>query len=325
MSVDIAELLRLEAELENSCEDCQNPYGRDAKLNLLKFLQIKAVLQFEEAYDQLYYELNKHGGLECLREIAPARLKDLLQPKILELQDCNEDVRFAAQLEFYLAGAELAKNRLDDLVAGIAEHTGECEVHCAEVKSRASTQRKARKSYGGDVRKVADMARVSVICDNPEALKRAYSAIVESFQGDVLRVANGFNSDWMPSGYRDVKVNPVVDEHLCEIQLHLREFFTLKSGQHAVYEWARDLKVTTIMRAENLFEFLSREITEEMIGLAQRNWHGTGRFLPRLQLAAGQYDQAEKGFRQKLSEADNNKRGEEDNGSTESREASPDV
>ncbi|CAM9418900.1 unnamed protein product, partial [Ectocarpus sp. 4 AP-2014] len=56
---------------------------------------------------------------------------------------------------------------------------------------------------------------------------------------DVLRVKNGFISDWMPSGYRDVKVNPIVNGHLCEIQLHLHGFIVLKSGQHAVYEWAR--------------------------------------------------------------------------------------
>ncbi|CAN0297456.1 unnamed protein product, partial [Ectocarpus sp. 8 AP-2014] len=111
-------------------------------------------------------------------------------------------------------------------------------------------------------------------------------------------------------------------EHLCEIQLHLREFFTLKGDQHAVYEWARDLKVTTMLRAENLFAFLSRDITEEMIRLAQQNWHGTGRFLPRLQLDAGQYDQAEKAFRQELSEAEDNKRGVKDNDNTESRERS---
>lgn len=111
-------------------------------------------------------------------------------------------------------------------------------------------------------------------------------------------MANGFNSDWMPSGYRDVKVNPVVNEHLCEIQLQLREFLTLKSGQHAVYEWARDLKVTTEMRAPDMFKNLSREVTEEMIRLARQNWHGTGYCLPDLQLAAGQYDQAEQGLRQ---------------------------
>lgn len=117
-------------------------------------------------------------------------------------------------------------------------------------------------------------------------------------QGDVLRVSNGFNSDWMPSGYRDVKVNPVVNEHLCELQLQLREFFTLKSGQHAVYAWARDLNVTTEMRATDLFKALSREVTEAMIRLARQNWRGTRSCLPELQLAAGQLDLAEEGIRQ---------------------------
>lgn len=102
----------------------------------------------------------------------------------------------------------------------------------------------------------------------------------------------------MPSGYRDVKVNPVVREHLCEIQLHLREFFTLKRGQHAVYDWARDLNVTTEMRPEDLFENLSGEVTEEMLRLAQENWHGTGYCLNDMQFAAGRYAQAEKGFRE---------------------------
>lgn len=115
---------------------------------------------------------------------------------------------------------------------------------------------------------------------------------------DVRRVTNGFNNDWMPSGYRDVKVNPVVNEHLCEIQLHLGDFSVLKSDQHAVYEWARDLRVTTKMRATDLFSTLSSEVTEEMIRLARQDWCGTGYCLPELLLASGQYDQAEEGLRQ---------------------------
>lgn len=102
----------------------------------------------------------------------------------------------------------------------------------------------------------------------------------------------------MPGGYRDVKVNPVVNEHLCEIQLQLRNFFTLKTGQHAVYTWARELNVTTRMSARTLFENLSPEVTEEMVHLAGENWHGTGFCLADLQNAAGQYDLAEEGLRQ---------------------------
>ncbi|CAM9623319.1 unnamed protein product, partial [Laminaria digitata] len=136
---------------------------------------------------------------------------------------------------------------------------------------------------------------------------------------DVLRVKNGFNSDWMPGGYRDVKVNPVVNQHLCEIQLQLRDFFALKSGQHAVYTWARELNVKQEMRAENLFEKLSPEGREEMVNLARQNWQGRGLWLADLQLAAGQHNLAEKGFRQNLSEAEDVLRGFEDHGSYERR------
>ncbi|CAN0533418.1 unnamed protein product, partial [Ectocarpus sp. 12 AP-2014] len=202
--------------------------------------------KFQAAYDDLYYELKQKGGLGCLGSIAPGRSTGVLQP--LDLQDWGEGVQLEKQLEFYLANAEVAKTYLDELVMNVAHDSSKYEVQRVEVKSRESTRRKAR-DYGGDVRKVADMARVTVICTTPEALKEVYLAIMKLPKQRVLRVKNGFNSDWMPSGYRDVKLNPVVNEHLCEIQLHLRKFFALKGGQHAVYEWARELNVTTDMRA----------------------------------------------------------------------------
>lgn len=113
---------------------------------------------------------------------------------------------------------------------------------------------------------------------------------------NVLRVRNGFNSDWMPSGYRDVKLSPVVNEHLCEIQLHLSDFYSLKDGQHEVYEWARELKVTTELSASYLLQNLSSEVMAEMIRLSQRNWRGTADILPSLHKAAGNFLQAQEGF-----------------------------
>ncbi|CAN0384999.1 unnamed protein product, partial [Ectocarpus sp. 13 AM-2016] len=138
-------------------------------------------------------------------------------------------------------------------------------------------------------------------------------------QQRVLRAKNGFNSDWMPSGYRDVKLNPVVNEHLCEIQLHLHKFFALKGGQHAVYEWARELNVTMDMRAEQLFKYLSPDVTKEMLHLARQNWARTTYVLPDLQLAAGQNVLAEKSHRQQLADAEHEVREFEDHDSKESR------
>ncbi|CAN0561343.1 unnamed protein product, partial [Ectocarpus sp. 12 AP-2014] len=57
----------------------------------------------------------------------------------------------------------------------VARDSSKYEVQRAEVKSRESTRRKVIRSYDGDVRKVAEMAR---ICTTPKALKEAYLAIM---------------------------------------------------------------------------------------------------------------------------------------------------
>lgn len=150
---------------------------------MLKYLQVRTVLLFQKVYDSLYYELNKEGRLECLRNIASVRPEDLVQPKALELQECgDEDDQLEKQLEFYLADAELAKPWLHDLVTRAAGDSRECEVQGVGVKSPESTRRKAKKFCGGDVRKVADMARVTVICDTPRALEQVYFKIMGLLQ-----------------------------------------------------------------------------------------------------------------------------------------------
>eukprot|EP00903_Cladosiphon_okamuranus_P006199 g6096.t1 len=322
MKLDIEELLALETKLNTQCESATSSVRLDAEVNILRYLQVQTVLKYEAAYDALYYELNKDGGLACLHKIAPVRSTDLVQPKVLELQDCNEDDRLENQLNFYLSDAKLAKQCLDEAVVKIARDSGRYEVHRVDVKSRESTRRKASKFCNGNVREIADMARVTVICVTPEALEQAHVSLMKCFQPhEVLRVKNGFISDWMPGGYRDVKVNPVVNQHLCEIQLQLRDFYDLKSGQHAVYTWARDLKVTADLNAEDLLENISPEVMAEMARLARQNWHGSGSHLPMIQLAAGHSDLAEQGLRQELSEAEDMHRGLADHESTETREA----
>lgn len=171
----IKELLRHEAELK-TCEGT-SPACQAAKANILKYLQVRTVTQFEQEYDDLYFQLNKRE-LECLHSIVPVRSKGLLQPKLLERHGRGEDDKLDKQLQFYLANAGVAKQRLDELVTKIAQDSSKFEVQCVEVKSPESTLRKASRFCDKDVRKVADMARVSVICATPEALKEMYLAIM---------------------------------------------------------------------------------------------------------------------------------------------------
>ncbi|CAB1120838.1 unnamed protein product [Ectocarpus sp. CCAP 1310/34] len=304
MKFDIKELLRLEDELGSQRESAIS-VAQEAQKNMMKYLQVGCQLQFQNAFNAVYYELKKEGSLEVLRSIFSFESEDVIQPKVFDVQDCAEDTRVAKQVNFYLDQAKHAQQRLEELVTKIAEESGGYKVKTADIKSQESTQRKAKTSYGGNVRKVADMARVTLICDSPEALRNAYLAIRGLFEPQaVLRVKNGFDPDWMPGGYRDVKVNPVLNDHLCEIQLHLSKFVEETHGQHDVYEWSRKLKVTQEMLPTHFFKNLSPEVTEEMVLLARSNWLGSRRWLLALQLDAGQFNLVEEPTRQALSMAE---------------------
>ncbi|CAB1118955.1 unnamed protein product [Ectocarpus sp. CCAP 1310/34] len=257
MEIDIKGLCRLEHDLKAGEISAASPVERDAMVNLLKYLQIETVHQFETAYDRRCFELDKDGGLTCLRSIAPIRSADRQQPKVcLELQDGDEEAQLARQL-----------------VQDVANDLEGCELKCVEVNSSESPTRKAKSSYGGNVRMLSDMTRVSVICDKPEDLARAFSDILGRLQvRNTHRLANRLESEAGADGYRDVKVNPVVNEYVCEIQRQLRQFYELKHDQHAMYEWARELSVGAKLEEEQLIEDLSREVTEEMIRFAQKNW-----------------------------------------------------
>lgn len=108
--------------------------------------------------------------------------------------------------------------------------------------------------------------------------------------GDILRVSNGFIRNYGRNGYRDVKVNVIAAEHICEIQLHLRPFRCLLRGQHAVYEWSRTLSVTADMTPMHLFRNMEPGTLELMTQLSKENWQSTRLALPTLLVASGEYE-----------------------------------
>lgn len=209
-SVSVKDLLDLENELSGPPSliarllgrlsiGAASPVTRDAMVNLLKYLQVGMVKWYEIAYDDLYYKLSRDEGLACLRTIVPDRSRDLQQPAgprnvqqsgALNLNDDGNEAQLAAQLQFYLGHAELAKKRLDELVDDVAKDFDGCRPKHAEVKSLESTKRKAKAFCRGDVSKIADMARIAVECESPEDLTSIFTAIVAR-----LQVTNGSRQD----------------------------------------------------------------------------------------------------------------------------------
>lgn len=109
---------------------------------------------------------------------------------------------------------------------------------------------------------------------------------------DVVRVSNGFIHDYGRNGYRDVKMYVILEEHVCEIQLHLRSFYSVKKGQHEVYRWSRTLNVTADMEADQLFKDMEPGSLALMTQLATENWCSTGRALAPLLHVSGRYADA---------------------------------
>lgn len=84
----------------------------------------------------------------------------------------------------------------------------------------------------------------------------------------------------------------VLEQHLCEVQLHLSSFYGFKDDQHKVYEWSRTLAVTVEMEPKHLFQNTGPEILGEMIRLAQDDWCSTRLALPQLLGVAGRFKEA---------------------------------
>lgn len=110
--------------------------------------------------------------------------------------------------------------------------------------------------------------------------------------GVIVGVRNGFLAHYGSNGYRDVKLDVLLENHACEVQLHFPSFYDLRDGQHKVYEWSRRLNVTVEMRPDHLFKDTSKAILARMISLARGDWCSTRETLPALLHAAGEYDQS---------------------------------
>ena len=142
---------------------------RAARINLLRYLQVAAVKQFEHKYDYLLSEVKEGGDLESLLNIMSKHPPEgqVLQP------------RLSGSSKEYLEDAASAKRVLDSTLELLAKTPGLCEAITVEVKTLSSVERKAAKFFDGDLRKVTDMARASLICDTPTALADTFQRLTQ--------------------------------------------------------------------------------------------------------------------------------------------------
>lgn len=88
--------------------------------------------------------------------------------------------RESGSIEDYLGDAERAQLHLVNLVEEVVSARAHgLHVVSSGKKSLKSITRKIGTSCGGGIRKVADISRVSVVCDTPEGLAYVFQQLAE--------------------------------------------------------------------------------------------------------------------------------------------------
>lgn len=158
---DINKLLRLETELNELPPSIE----RSAKVNLLKYLQVNAVVAYERVSTGLYFNLRRDEGFQELY-----RIEEKAQPEGGLVQPME-----TGSIEDYLLQAEEAKVCLDKLIYSVAAPGTPGREGISDLKSVESTRRKAD-DWGG-IRYVTDLARATVVCETPHDLAHVFESL----------------------------------------------------------------------------------------------------------------------------------------------------
>jgi serine/threonine protein kinase len=150
----------------------------------------------------------------------------------------SDDITSIAQLR---TAADAAGAKLHAFGEKIARECGGGVVYKgAPTKGAPRIAEKVRTDYGGDVRRIVDAARGSIVCETLAQLRRVVGVLQAGGAGvpKVVRVKDRLSAP-ASGGYRDVMLNVEEDGHVCELQLHLSTLIAIKSQAHRIYDILR--------------------------------------------------------------------------------------
>lgn len=146
-----------------------------------------------------------------------------------------------ADLDLLYAEAEAAQGELYKKTIDVANATNGRASLPATLKGRERATEKTKSDYGGDVSKLVDLARGSIIYESYFNLLKGLSACQTTFS--IVREKNRFAQP-TAAGYRDILLNVQLSNgHIAELQLHLTQILDVKSGVgHKLYEEMRTIQ-----------------------------------------------------------------------------------
>merc|ERR1719161_3397651 len=140
------------------------------------------------------------------------------------------------------------------------------------LKDETRGNEKIREKYCGNVRKLLDVVRFSVMCKDLESVGKAIDHVKKDTRCKILRIKSGFDPSQKvinSGGYRDVKLNVrhVQTQHVVEIQLQIFLMFK-RDGGHRLYVAARKFAEEGIISSDGVLLELTPALQEEMAKVA---------------------------------------------------------
>lgn len=145
----------------------------------------------------------------------------------------------------------------------------------AGVKSQARAEEKIVLELNGDVTRITDLARATIIANDVESLVEVYEAV--SREADVVKVKNKFKSP-ADSGYRDLNllVRLPKTNIIAEVQLHLKAIADVKSGpEHELYEIIQGIERNALAQNRPINDIEAAQINNlrsQSLELYQQAW-----------------------------------------------------
>eukprot|EP00746_Dinoflagellata_sp_MGD_P026392 gnl/MRDRNA2_/MRDRNA2_162207_c0_seq1.p1 gnl/MRDRNA2_/MRDRNA2_162207_c0~~gnl/MRDRNA2_/MRDRNA2_162207_c0_seq1.p1 ORF type:complete len:816 (+),score=176.27 gnl/MRDRNA2_/MRDRNA2_162207_c0_seq1:361-2448(+) len=266
-----------------------------AKVEVQKYELAREWMETMEQYDDAYLEFlqssrNKDAWQEAYKELVLCKTSaDLSKPYQSELQTHevieikNEGETQPRQPLHLKTFDELYQHGQDilDLVAAFAEslrHSVQAPFFSmAAMKGVTRAKEKIDLDYGGDVSRLMDLVRFSIMCKNLAMAQQVIDLVRSHEKWEVVRVKSGFDPNSRLAtigGYRDVKINARCKEngHIIEIQLNVAMFYLIKQESgHKIYEWSRKFDVQGITSAEDVLNELTPRLLKEMAQVAKEN------------------------------------------------------
>jgi len=179
------------------------------------------------------------------------------------LEECKEVYKNAAKTKPYF----------DKILKKIAKEN-HADALIVSLKSRKRSIEKAIVDYDGDIKKVKDILRGSIVSRVYGRIDNIVQDIKKNF--DVIRIKDRFKSP-RENEYRDLLINVKINDVIAEIQVHIKELLKVKNYiNHLFYEIARTINAQSNKENRDLFsweEYIEKKVLDIEKYSNTQAWH----------------------------------------------------